>query len=152
MSDIILRQVDDRARPILEQWFQDIKLRCRLGGMLPLREWFDYIQAEPDHLAWIAYEDEQPVGYVDLEPEDKTSASTILLVNPALRGHDYGKRILHALLARPEVATLKQVEAIIETDNQASLHCFRDVGFMDAPLEPQQDHIVRLVYKVSEVG
>ncbi|MBV9866971.1 MAG: GNAT family N-acetyltransferase [Abitibacteriaceae bacterium] len=148
MSDIILRQVDDQAIATLEQWFQDIKLRCRLGGMLPLRDWFGYIQAEPDHFAWIAYEDGQPVGYVDLEREDKTTASTILLVNPALRGHDYGKRILHALLTQPEVTTLEQVEAIIETDNQASLHCFRDVGFVDAPLEPHQDHVVRLVYKL----
>lgn len=130
MSEIVLIPFDESGLWTLEAWFQDAELRKRLGGMLPLRRWFDSVRTDQGRFTWMAYEQSAPVGLVDLETYPDHTAWATLLINPELRGRGYGRRILRAMLSRPEVTCLKRIKAIVEHENIASLQCLWSVGFV----------------------
>lgn len=116
---------------ILEVWFKDKELILRLGGTLPLHQWFQYVIGNPNYYAWMVYENNVPVGQINLEIYDDFSAFVSILTNPKLRNRGYGKRILEMLLNRQELSIVKIIKVEIEPDNLASLHCFKKVGFIE---------------------
>jgi len=116
--------------PTLEAWFEDDELRRRLGGMLPLPEYLDYVQREPDYFAWLAWDGEAPVGAAFLQQEPGQPQSFAFLVAPALRGRGYGRRIVQTLLAQPESASIQTWKLSIEPDNTASRRCLTAAGFV----------------------
>jgi len=131
--------VDEETLPTLETWFEDPELRRRLGGTLPLRRWFSYVDSQPGRFAWMAYEEGKSVGMVDLEAEPDGTGWVAHLVKPELRGRGYGRRILEAMLAQPEVSRLKVIKGGIEPDNVAALRCCQAVGFVLEGDEPDEE-------------
>jgi L-amino acid N-acyltransferase YncA len=150
MADIILKPLDESRLLMLAVWFWDREIRRRLGGMLPLRRWYNYVATAPGRYVWMAYEGEAAVGFADLELTSDETAAMALLVNPQLRRRGYGKRILQALVNRPETAALKTIEAGVEWDNVASLHCFTSAGFAIKDPKPDKDGIITLIYARHE--
>ncbi|WP_421617603.1 GNAT family N-acetyltransferase [Brevibacillus sp. TJ4] len=140
-------ELDQNRLAILEQWFTDHEVAQRLNGMLPLQEWFDYVQRNPDYFSWMVYVDSQPVGNIDLERYTDGTASVSLLTNPSLRNQGYGKRMIDALLKRPELSSVETIEIGIEQDNIASIKCFRKAGFIEHGLD--EDGFVLLTYPLK---
>lgn len=120
---------------ILDEWFKDKELMDRLGGTLPLQEWFGYVQKNPKYYTWMAYSKSTPIGQINLEISPDYSASINVLTNPILRNKGYGKMMLNTLLQRPELSTVKVIEVGIEQDNTASLHIFKQVGFIEEGID-----------------
>jgi len=116
--------------PLLETWFQDAELRRRLGGMLPLPRYFDYVASVPDYHAWMVCEDSVAVGAAVLEIAPDVPQSFGFFVNPELRNRGYGRRIARALIEQPEAAGIKTFDVGVETDNEASRRCLEAVGFI----------------------
>lgn len=125
---------------ILDEWFKDEELMNRLGGTLPLKDWFGYVQKNPDYYTWMAYSKSIPVGQINLEVSPDHSASIGIMTNPALRNKGYGKMMLNTLLQRPEISTVEVIEVGIEQDNIASIHCFKQVGFIEEGID-EDDYI-----------
>jgi RimJ/RimL family protein N-acetyltransferase len=142
MPPIVLRPLAESDLPLLRAWFRDREARRRLGGMLPLRAWYDHAQATGGYFAWMAYEDERPVALVVLETGPARSATFALLVASRLRGRGYGKRIVRALRTRPEVKALHTLECAVEPDNTAALRCLRACGFAKRSLEPDDEGLL----------
>lgn len=115
--------------PTLAAWFEDEELCRRLGGMLPLPAYLDYVQRAPDYFAWLAWSGDAPVGAAFLERERDQPQSFAFLVAPGLRGQGYGRRIIEALLARPEAASIPIWRVGVEPDNTASRRCLAAAGF-----------------------
>jgi RimJ/RimL family protein N-acetyltransferase len=148
--EIVLVPLDEAGLCTLEAWFQDAELCSRLGGMFPLRRWNELARAEPGHLTWMAYEQDAAVGLVDLEASPHGAAWVTFLVNPGLRERGYGARILRAMLSRPELSGLRQIKAIVDRTNVASLRCFWSVGFVVEWLEPDEEGFVILAYPLAD--
>ena len=148
MREIVLRPPNEADIATLEGWFEDAELRNRLGGVLPVREWCEFVAHEPDYFALLAWDADTPVGFAAFEVYEGRWASMFHLVDPQLRNRGYGKAILRALLARPELDPLGWIEASVEPDNVASIRCFRSAGFEQPSPEPDADGLLKLVHRL----
>lgn len=137
-QQLVLIDMEQADLPTLQDWFGDAELSRRLSGMLPLQKYFSYVQSEPNYYAWMALEGAVSVGaaFLQVEPDDPQSFT--FLVNPSLRSQGYGRLIVQGLMARPEVAEVKEWRVGIEADNLASQRCLASVGFvLDDPTEDE---------------
>jgi len=128
----------DGTLAIAAPWFEDEQTQRWLGGpgcpALVLR-----LAANPPaeyrgcrvtgRFAWLAYTDQAPIGLVDVERYADATAGVALVVDPALRGRGFGRRIIQALLGRPELEATDVIRAGIEPGNVASVRCFTAAGF-----------------------
>lgn len=64
--------------------------------------------------AWLAYTDQVPIGLVDIERYADATAGVALVVDPVLRSQGLGRRIIEALVARPELEATEIIRAGIE--------------------------------------
>lgn len=133
--------------PTLEAWFKDQELRQRLGGMLPLQDYFDYVQGESNYFAWIAQDGDVPVGaaFIQIEPGEPQSCA--FLVNPVLRSQGYGRLILQQLMAQPEAGAVKQWKVGIEADNIPSQRCVTAVGFVPENGIEDEEGFVQYIFE-----
>lgn len=129
-------KLDSEGLIHLEVWFKDPEVLNWLGGRLPLDRWYHYVEQSPSYYAWMVYEEGSAVGNIHMELYSDRTASVGLLVNPSKRYKGYGSRMLEKLLVRTELAGVQTVKAYVETDNFASLHCFKKVGFVEEGLDP----------------
>ena len=128
--EIILVSMQQRDLRILQSWFDDAELKKRLGGLLPLQRYFDYVQSEPNYFAWTAMEGETSIGALFLQVQTHEPTSFGFLVDPAVRSCGYGRSLLRKLMVQPEVARIEKWRVGVESDNLASQRCMQAVGFM----------------------
>ena len=131
----------------VDQWLQDAESQRRLGGMIPFRPCFEFIQENPDFHEWMVYDGNTAVGLAGFEIYEDGTAAAVLLVSPDRRGQGYGKRILEALCSRPELQPVNELIAPVDPDNQAALRCVRAVGFVDTGPDPEDKEFLRFVYR-----
>lgn len=112
----------------LRLWFEDRELSKRLGGMLPLEKYFDYVQSEPDYFAWMALEGANSVGAVFMQIEPGEPQGFVVLVKPELRSQGYGRSIIRQLMAQAQ--GIGEWKVGIEPDNIASRRCHEAAGFV----------------------
>lgn len=150
MTELIFVPMTQEYMPTLEKWFKDAELRRRFGGMLPLQNFFNYVQSEPDYFWWVALDGKMSVGmaFMQIEPEEPQGFG--FLVNPALRRRGYGARILKLLMARPETASATVWQAAIEQNNIASQRCVAALGFVPDGNGPDAQGFLQHVYEVGE--
>jgi RimJ/RimL family protein N-acetyltransferase len=141
-SDIVLVPMEPSDVPTLQIWFEDEELSKRLGGMLPLQKYFDYVQSESNYFAWMALEGGTPqdggtpVGAVFMqiesnEPDEADEPQSFaFLVRPRLRSRGYGRRILQRFMGQPEASDAKKWRVGVEADNIACQRCLASVGFV----------------------
>jgi RimJ/RimL family protein N-acetyltransferase len=129
--------LDEAGLRTIRAWFDDAELCARLER--PTRVWFVYVTREPNVHAWLVHEGNLPVGHLQLDIGSNGVVTVGFFVNPALRGQGYGKRILRALLVRPEVAPLSRIEATAEADNLASQRCLQAISFVQEGAEPDEE-------------
>lgn len=144
MSDLSFHLLDCAGLTLLTEWFHDAELSRRVSA--PTEHWFHYVTAEAGNFAWIVYEDQQPVGLVQLDTCPDRTGSIGLTVNPRLRSRGYGRRILSAFLRQEAAQRLEKIEACIEIDNIASLRCFQASGFTAQNSKPDGDGLVTYTY------
>lgn len=108
-----------------------------------------YINSEPQYYAWIVAQESETVGLVLCEIEKKVG-SVYLVVNPGSRRRGYGRRILHLLKRRPEIAGASALIAEIDPKNVASLVCFRSVGFFEESEIQNEEELVRLTCRLGQ--
>jgi RimJ/RimL family protein N-acetyltransferase len=145
LSELIFRPLDEITLRLYLAWFQDAELKRRIQP--PTQQWFNYVSHTPGIYAWIIYENDLPVGQLQLDTYTDHTGSVGLVVNPAVWNQGYGQRILEAFFQRVEVACLAQVEAAIEADNLASLRCFQKAGFIQDRPEPDEEGFLHFSYR-----
>ena len=150
MSDLIFVPMTQDYVPMLEEWFEDAELQRRFGGMLPLQNFLDYVQSEPEYFWWVALDGSASVGMAFMQIAPGEPQGFGFLVNPALRRQGYGTRILQMLLARPEAASVTIWQAGIEPDNVASQRCVAALGFAPDGSGPDAEGFVQYVYEAGE--
>lgn len=141
---MVFKELKEEDLVFLEEWYKDEEVLKRLGGTLPLNRWFCYVQQNNNYYAWIVHEDIIPAGQVALELYPDCSASISILINPSYRNNGFGQKILKALLQKTELSAVQIIKVGIETDNVASLQCFKKVGFIEEGLD--MDGLIALSY------
>lgn len=133
--------------PVLKSWFSDPD--TKRWAEEPSDRLVSYINSEPQYYAWIVAQESETVGLVLCEIE-KEVGSVYLVVNPGSRRRGYGRRILHLLKRRPEIAGASALIAEIDPKNVASLVCFRSVGFSEESEIPSEEGLVRLTCRLGQ--
>lgn len=136
-----------RHLPIYASWFDDPELRRRIEAPTPA--WFRYITEEPDVLAWMVYDGDQPVGVMQVDIKPELIAYFGFETNPALRRRGYGRRMLRALAQILDPARVRQLIGEVETDNTASIGCMLSAGFALRSPEPDADGFLTYVYVIE---
>ena len=117
-------------------WFGDAELDRRLG---PIDDaWLDHVLAERDGRQYVALDAGRIVAVVGVllpQPADPWGALTDLAVAPARRGTGIGRRVVAALLARPELAAVAEWRAWVEGDNAAALALLDACGWTRAGVD-----------------
>ena len=119
--------VDDLI--ILQAWFADEELKRRMAGLLPLGQYYTYLQSNPASHAWMVRENGTPVGAVILEGMPDAPHTFAFFVNPTLRSRGYGRQMLRQLLLQAKAIGVKKLTAGVESNNIASQRCLESVGF-----------------------
>lgn len=144
MSALAFVPIDEPGVQLLQSWFADDELQRRYDR--PTDRWLEYVRSKPGVYAWLIYEAGVPVGHLQLDTEAEGTGYVGLVVRPDLRKHGYGKRILRALLDRPEVLPLHRIIGIAEADNVASHRCVKAVGFMQQGSQSDAEGFLTFVY------
>ena len=146
-SELIFESLDHSHLPILKSWFSNPDTKRWVEE--PSDRLVSYIKSEPQYYAWVAVQESETVGLVLCEIE-KEVGSVYLVVNPGSRRRGYGRRILHLLKRRPEIARASALIAEIDPKNVASLACFRSVGFSGESEIPSEEGLVRLTCRLGQ--
>lgn len=144
MSAFAFVPIDEPGLQLLQSWFVDDELQRRYDR--PTDRWLAYVRSQPGVYAWLINEAGVPVGYLQLDTDAAGTGYIGLVVRPDLRKHGYGKRILRALLDRPEVRPLHQIIGSAEADNVASQRCVTAVGFIQQDSQPDAAGFLTFVY------
>lgn len=54
----------------LQTWFEDGEVQKRLEGMMPLHDWYDFVEENENYQVWAALQGGKPVGAVMVEVEE----------------------------------------------------------------------------------
>ncbi|SHF22488.1 Protein N-acetyltransferase, RimJ/RimL family [Seinonella peptonophila] len=146
--ELTFRKFEESDLDFLKNWFEDVELKKRLGGMLSLDEWYFRVIKIPNQKHIMFLNDGRPVGKVCIEEYENKTASISLFVNPQLRNQGFGSNILTYILSHPIVGHLESITAYIEPDNPASYFCFKKVGFVDQGVI-NEDGMRLLSYKLK---
>ncbi len=143
MAELVFAPLNESGFRMLQTWFDDTELQRRYS--YPTQQWYNYVQNEPGVYAWMILEDDGMVGHLQLDVKEDGTGYIGCYVKPDLRNRGYGKRILHALCARPEATRFHRLVAGVEPDNLASIRCMQAVGFIQGTVEPDEDGFIRFV-------
>ena len=146
---VLLVPMEQSDLTILQSWFEDEELSKRLGGILPLQQYFDFVQSDPNYFAWKAMRGDAPIGAVFIQVEPSEPQSFGFLVKPDLRSRGYGQLILQRLMIQPEVASVKEWKVGIESDNIASQRCLASVGFVPESGVEDKQGFLQYIYNQS---
>ncbi|HEV8229464.1 MAG TPA: GNAT family N-acetyltransferase [Candidatus Limnocylindria bacterium] len=139
----------------VERWFDDDETRRRLGGREWPRQLLELVRTPPsgtlERIAWLALDDEEQVGLVDVEIYPDRTASLALVVDPerCCRGH--GRAILE-LVCRALSGRVRELRGGIETGNEASRRCALAADFAPVASEPDADGFIDYVRVLDREG
>jgi RimJ/RimL family protein N-acetyltransferase len=137
--------IDETGLKEYESWFGDSELRRRIEH--PTTAWFRYVRNQPGVHAWMIHETEIPVGHIQLDVSADQAGSFSIVVKTQLRNRGYGRRILRAFLARPEVLSRERLEADVEHDNIPAQRCLRAAGLTQEGVNPDREGFLAFVYE-----
>ena len=145
--ELIFEPLDHSHLLVIKNWFSDPDTKRWVEE--PSDRLVSYINSEPQYYAWVAVQESETVGLVLCEIE-KEVGSVYLVVNPGSRRRGYGRRILHLLKRRPEIARASALIAEIDPKNVASLACFKSVGFSEKSEIPSEEGLVCLTCRLGQ--
>ncbi|MGG2134657.1 GNAT family N-acetyltransferase [Bacillus sp. S2(2024)] len=134
---------------VMESWFQDAETYQRLGGILPLNDWYKFVKENENYVVWMAKNGNKVVGITMVEVDEDHTGSIAILTNPSLRGRGIGKSLIKSTLLLDEMSHVRKWFAGIEADNKACLKCFQANEFVFENLYPDEDGYYSLVYFVK---
>ncbi|MCI0679141.1 MAG: GNAT family N-acetyltransferase [Actinobacteria bacterium] len=153
VADLQLTVLDEDVLDLLLPWFDDDVTRLALGDRDWLRRSLHLMASQPgtwdgdvrvdDRVVWVAYEDESPVGLIDVETYADGSASFAVVVAPSERRRGLCARIVEQAIAQPRVATVTTWFGDVAVDDVAGAHCLERVGFSPRSEELDDDSMVR---------
>lgn len=112
------------------RWYDDPVLDARLGPIDD--DWLDCVLREVDGRQAVCEEAGTMVAVAGVVlPRDTGGWGAVsdLAVDPARRGMGIGRRVLRALLARPELASVTEWRAWAEHDNLGAIGVLRAAGW-----------------------
>jgi RimJ/RimL family protein N-acetyltransferase len=114
---------------LMTKWFEDdIEGQKELSSYTDLASWLKLLTPESRY-AWIVYEDDNAIGFTDLEKGSFGVGYFSFYISPDKRGKGKGKQLLLTLIEKAKSMQFKQLEAGAEEKNIASQKALTSVGF-----------------------
>ncbi|MDI1291039.1 MAG: GNAT family N-acetyltransferase [bacterium] len=128
-SDALLRWRND---PTNFQWF----LAASPVRIEEHRIWLTERLARDEPALWVLDIDGVAGGTVRIDEDSASSAFASIVVDPALRGRGYGRRLLAFLDAQARTLGVVELRALIHPENVASQVLFTVAGYHEEPADP----------------
>ena len=132
-SEVVLRLATSGDQARLLEWRNEPEAVRFSSSGRPVdapehAKWLAARLAGPGSRLWVAEEAGEPVGQV----LDRDAGTVSISVSPAHRGRGVGSRMLQALIVEMEQdAEVRNLLALVHSENIASLRAFERVGFHD---------------------
>jgi RimJ/RimL family protein N-acetyltransferase len=136
--------VSEQTLELLLGWFRDGELRRRLGPPTP--GWIRSVTGNPDASGWLALENGTPVGFVQMERQQRTG-TILFAVRPDLRRQGVGRRLLIEFTKQPALTSIDRLEAYVEPDHAASRRCLAAAGFTLTSAAPNPDGFLQYEWR-----
>jgi len=146
MSDLELVVLEDDHLPIVEPWFDDEDTRRELGDREWIRRAVSLVATRPgsvegdqlvtNRIVWVAFDSGVPVGLMDVETYEDSTASFALVVAPHRRKEGIGRRIIAAAVQHRRLAAISSWVVGVEPTNESSIRCLEGAGFRLTSLAP----------------
>jgi RimJ/RimL family protein N-acetyltransferase len=114
----------------IEPWFRDLSTTRWLGSADYPRRLLGWT-ARPGRWAFVLSDAGEPVALVDVECDqsDASSAAVAVVVAPSRRRAGLGRCALAMIVARPELALIREFVGEVEEGNTAAARCVIAAGF-----------------------
>jgi UDP-2,4-diacetamido-2,4,6-trideoxy-beta-L-altropyranose hydrolase len=135
-SEVVLRLATSGDQARLLEWRNEPEAVRFSSSGRPVdasehAKWLAARLAGPGSRLWVAEEAGEPVGQVRVDL-DRDAGTVSISVSPAHRGRGVGSRMLQALIVEMEQdAEVRNLLALVHSENIASLRAFERVGFHD---------------------
>lgn len=127
-----VRPIDTDGLRQVESWLAaDPVGGAIFGGFYghAVERWTPLLQAPSRH-GWLTFDDDGPIGFIDLEILD-AEAEITYYVSPARRRQGYGRSTLDEVVRLAAAEGARQIHAAVEPANAASVATLRAAGFTE---------------------
>lgn len=148
MSELELVPLDEGQIPLVEPWFDDEDTRRELGNQEWVRRAVSLVNTQPgsvegdrlvtDRIVWVAFDSGVPVGLIDVETYEDSTASFAVVVAPSLRRQGIGRRIIRTAVQHRQFAAVSTWVAGVEPTNEQSIRCLEGAGFTLTSAPPDE--------------
>jgi RimJ/RimL family protein N-acetyltransferase len=111
----------------------------------------DGSQTVDDRIVWVVFEEESPVGLIDVETYGDGSAGLAVVVSPTHRGRGLCARVIRTALEHPRVASVRRWFAGVAVDNHASAHCLGNAGFTRLSDQPDAESMLHYELRTETI-
>lgn len=122
--------VTQSFQSLIDQWFTaDVAGQKELSSYMNLESWMNLLHSST-RWAWIAYEGDEAIGFLDLEKAGIKGYFSVYLA-PQYRGQGKSRLLLQTLIEEASKHGIKQLEAGAEESNIASQKALLAIGFTE---------------------
>jgi RimJ/RimL family protein N-acetyltransferase len=128
---MILKDVTIADSPLFEEWFSHDEAGLKFVGSY--RDIEQTLKLVGEHRKfWLAYENDIPVGFLDLEV-DGTRGSSSIYVAPDQRQKGFSLKLHSALAEQARKLGATDLFGYVELDNEASIRALEKAGYTRSP-------------------
>ncbi|MBE6121982.1 MAG: N-acetyltransferase [Erysipelotrichaceae bacterium] len=134
----MIRKIEQKDIPVCLEWYNryiENSTATFETEQLSLPQFEERVRTVTRKYPWLILEEEgQPAGYVYLSPFMSRAAydwtaDVSVYVDPEKRGRGYGRVLLEEIIRIAKEAGFRNLISIITSENHASLHLHRKLGF-----------------------
>lgn len=116
---------------LISGWYcSDTEGKKRIGAYANVEQWLKLLDNN-SRWGFIVFDDETPVGFLDLERMEKGKGAFTFYVAPNFRGKGYSQLLVTELIKIAKEKKIGSLYAGIEEDNTASINALEKVGFAE---------------------
>ena len=113
----------------LREWFTDKETKQRMGGMLPLEDFYNNTKEISNINHTVALGDETIYAFVSTETDEQDKCYISIIVNPNYRRQGIGYQVINEIC---RLHAKYNIYASIETNNTPSISLFTKCGFVNS--------------------
>lgn len=141
---LMFKHINRELEMHIKAWHGDEETKRRIA-IDNLDEYYSFVNSCLDYFIWAVCDENELIGELCAEMIDYQTVGISYVINPQKRNQGYCKRMLKEMLELKELACIHFFEAWVDSDNEPSMKCLENVGFIRQQEESDED-LLHYVY------